>query len=274
MFQDEDPWFSRQVQGDSSPVQPKTGFFLILTSPERQLTPGVVAPATISEFNGDLQQDAQAMFEFFKTLNMGESLFSADHGIGECTVHNKLIHSKDQFWKQVQHFANLSNTPAEFEVVIFYCGHGLINTGDWVLFECRNNFIEFEEFMELWVDGMRKTSNIKKLTLIMDSCYSGCWVTKLKLESSLHSFPISIISAASDGDGAVDTAAAYAGKFFKWISDGKSPSPQRPMAWKTHSYGSSLFDKIFLDIQAMNLPSSQNWWQNLVPSVCSRCLFM
>ena len=277
IFQDEDVWINRQVPDDSPPptVQP-SGFFLILTSPQRQLTPDVVAPEIISEFNGDLKPDAVAMFNFFRSLNMEESLFSVDHGIVECTEHNKVIHNKDQFWKQVAHFANLVRTPPGFEVVIFYCGHGLTRTGDWVLFECRNDFITFDDFMNRWVAGIEETKNVKQLTLIMDSCYSGCWVTKLKSKSSLHFLPISIISAASDGDGdgAADAAAAYAGRFSGWISDRVSPSPQRPMAWKTASYKSSSFDGMIRDIQQMNVPSSSNLLQNLDSSVCCRCLIM
>ena len=101
-------------------LQDPRGFFLILTSPSI-----VESKSIVSEFNGDLQSDALVMVKFLKEKLLKESLFSISHGIGECGAFNPEIHTKEQFWKQIGHLSNLINLPDNFEVVIYYCGHGV-----------------------------------------------------------------------------------------------------------------------------------------------------
>ena len=60
--------------------------------------------------------------------------------------------------------------------VIYYSGHGARGTGDWC-FESggHQEYLLFEELIALWSESASKS-----LVVVVDACFSGCWVEKAK----------------------------------------------------------------------------------------------
>ena len=211
------------------------GVFSIITSPEQYTE---AKHDNVVRFNGDLRVDAITMMDFCISNVLSPTPYVKEHGIDASFNFDKVIHSVPQFKKEIGLCAYLTK---EFDVVLFYCGHGYENTGNWYLDDSTyETSVSFTDVMGLWTDGIKNTC-VKTLTIIMDSCYSGCWVKALREDTTLHDFPIAIVSAASDGVISNESAEAGAKKFTPYFLQGKPAiGKQSPMAYRTPSYNSAL----------------------------------
>ena len=210
------------------------GVYSIITSPEKIKETDSLR--TI-QFNGDLKQDAIAFQQFCFSKHIDPGPFSKDHGIDKCNDYDPIIHSVKQFQKEIQIIASLNNIPETFQVVLYYCGHGVYETGDWLLEG--DEFITYDAFTKYWKEGCNDTTCNKNLTLLMDSCYSGSWVNRLRNDDTMQNFPICFISATS-ADGFLVNA--FSGVFTEEIFR-ESITSNSVMVYTTESYKSELFEK-------------------------------
>ena len=80
----------------------------------------------------------------------------------------------------VKKLAGFFNTDAEAHsetdtLLVYYSGHGALGTGNWGLHDGQ---LSFDDVIGLW-DGSVAQKNAKVLVLVMDSCFSGCWVEQV-----------------------------------------------------------------------------------------------
>ncbi|KAL0481148.1 hypothetical protein AKO1_012610 [Acrasis kona] len=61
--------------------------------------------------------------------------------------------------------------------VLFWSGHGIPETGDWSISE--KHSITFQNILEAWYQGVGYPNN-KLLLIIVNSCYSGAWISQIK----------------------------------------------------------------------------------------------
>lgn len=84
----------------------------------------------------------------------------------------------------------------------------------------------------IWKEGCNDTTCNKNLTLLMDSCYSGSWVNRLRNDDTMQNFPICFISATS-ADGFLVNA--FSGVFTEEIFR-ESITSNSVMVYTTASY--------------------------------------
>ena len=103
------------------------GVFSIITSPDQYTE---AKHDKVVRFNGDLRVDAITMMDFCISNVLSPTPYANEHGIDASFNFDKVIHSVPQFKKEIGLCAHLTKV---FDVVLFYCGHGYENTGNWYL---------------------------------------------------------------------------------------------------------------------------------------------
>jgi hypothetical protein len=84
--------------------------------------------------------------------------------------------------------------------LFFYTGHGQDSGGDLVLDRGPGFPIErisFELFFQILEDPIFEHVN---LTVVVDSCYSGCWLAKFRSTPRLHGLKIAIQASCAENE--------------------------------------------------------------------------
>jgi hypothetical protein len=153
----------------------------------------VSSPCVNDIINQSLQDDAIDMSLFFREKGFLEHPWTSEHGILLGNSPDRSIHNINSFKRKIAEMGGLNH---QKEVIIFYTGHGQNPTGNWQINPEDNikNYLSFDDFFGVW-QSCDEARNLK-LTLIMDSCYAGEWVARLR-DSDMNGFSITIIAASS-----------------------------------------------------------------------------
>lgn len=135
------------------------------------------------------QRDFRAITDFFERTGAT---------IWRC-VPTSLRSSRKEAVDIITEFFQLDNDDNRHErktFVLYWCGHGLTDRGDWGF--TTGGDITCRDFINLWrsrplADHYNDTSS---LTLIADTCYAGGWIDELRAEN----IPRFAYQAASRGD--------------------------------------------------------------------------
>lgn len=203
------------------------------------------------EINQLIQTEALTVINFSNQ----RGIYFAPGTEEDCLENNfiKVIHNKTNVLNKITAMSNINSDDKTHEAIIVFTGHGKPNTGAWEL-GCDN--LSFDEFMNQWKKGCLDTKR-KTLTLILDSCYSGCWAKQLKKSEELQNYPIAIICASDDGFDIFnyetwsfrnlfynESALAHGCNFLvNWLNHKTIEPPQRPVVYKTASYDSIIFNE-------------------------------
>lgn len=122
------------------------------------------------------QRDFRVISEFFERTNAT---------IWRC-IPSSLHSNRNESYELIQQFFHLDNEFVKGEqknFIIYWCGHGLPESGDWGFsvggeITCRNVINAWRS--RPMADQHNDTSS---LTIISDTCYSGGWIDELRAEN-------------------------------------------------------------------------------------------
>jgi hypothetical protein len=122
------------------------------------------------------QRDFRAITEFFER---------AHATIWRC-VPTRLRSSRNEAFDLINEFFQLANNDTIGErrtLILFWCGHGLLNTGDWGF--SQGGDITCHDIINAWRSRpiADEYNDISSLTIIADTCYAGAWIDILKAEN-------------------------------------------------------------------------------------------
>jgi hypothetical protein len=122
------------------------------------------------------QQDFRAVCAFFERahVNIWRS------------IPTRLHSDRNQAWQVIneffQHGNNDKNKMERRTFVLYWCGHGMPNTGDWTF--SVGGDITCRDIMSAW--HSHHTNDVDRLLIIADTCYSGAWIEQIRMEQIPH----------------------------------------------------------------------------------------
>ena len=108
--------------------------------------------------------------------------------------------------------ASLVNLPMGSEVIVYFAGHGEVDTGNWGAYTENDEektvlslYVTMENILDAWIEMENQKADPEdhlQLTIISDCCFSNKWVERLSKcmkspDSKYGSYPICIQGAAS-----------------------------------------------------------------------------
>ncbi|CAF1150786.1 unnamed protein product [Rotaria sordida] len=121
------------------------------------------------------QRDFHAITDYFERTNAT---------IWRC-VPTRLHSSRNEAFNLINEFFQLDTNDNKGErktFVLYWCGHGLNNTGNWGF--SYGGEITCHDIINAWRSRpiANEYNNISSLTIIADTCFSGAWIDELKAE--------------------------------------------------------------------------------------------